>query len=72
MLMHMAYSSTFKSYQKSSISSVFTLDVDECITRPCINGGTCQNQYGSYSCVCKRGYTGKHCETSKLNLDDTL
>lgn len=47
-----------------------TLDVDECIARPCLNGGTCQNQYGNYSCVCRQGYGGRHCETSRLNLDN--
>lgn len=40
-------------------------DVNECNTRPCLNGGTCQNLPGSYKCNCKPGFIGKHCETGK-------
>ncbi|KXJ22803.1 fat-like cadherin-related tumor suppressor homolog isoform X2 [Exaiptasia diaphana] len=28
----------------------------------CSNGGTCQDDIGSYSCACPAGYTGEHCE----------
>lgn len=28
----------------------------------CNNGGTCQDDIGSYSCACPAGYTGEHCE----------
>lgn len=37
-------------------------DVDECRTRPCLNGGTCENLQGSYGCKCRAGFLGKHCE----------
>jgi len=28
---------------------------------PCLNGGTCQDQIGSYACVCAEGWTGANC-----------
>ena len=40
-------------------------DIDECRTRPCLNGGTCENLVGSYRCKCKLGFLGKYCETGK-------
>ncbi|CAH3141405.1 unnamed protein product [Porites lobata] len=37
-------------------------DINECNTRPCRNGGTCENLPGSYRCKCKPGFLGNHCE----------
>ena len=38
------------------------LDLDECSSTPCINGGTCVNKVGYYTCNCITGYTGTNCE----------
>lgn len=40
-----------------------------CISWPCQNNGTCAAQYekNSYVCVCRKGYTGKHCE---MDIDE--
>ena len=43
------------------------VDVDECLTNPCQNGGVCTNSIGSYLCTCAVGFTGVNCE---LNIDD--
>ena len=49
---------------KNKIKYMFglSLDVNECVTKPCRNGGTCENLQGSYRCKCKAGFLGKHCE----------
>ena len=39
-----------------------TEDVDECVTRPCQNGGSCTNLEGDYQCRCGDGFTGKNCQ----------
>ncbi|CAH2315845.1 crumbs homolog 2 isoform X5 [Pelobates cultripes] len=35
-----------------------------CTQNPCKNNGTCMPQTGSYTCLCKPGYTGQHCEVN--------
>ena len=41
----------------------FFIDIDECKTKPCINGGKCENLPGSYRCNCRSGFMGYHCQT---------
>ena len=45
------------------IPVVCSLDINECSSSPCLNGGTCTDGVNSYSCKCVAGYTGKDCET---------
>lgn len=37
-----------------------SIDVDECSSDPCRNGGICIDQQNSYYCQCLAGYTGNH------------
>ena len=39
-------------------------DVDECsqVVSPCLNGGSCTNVPGSFTCNCPVGWTGDYCE----------
>lgn len=37
-------------------------DINECDSRPCMNGGTCQDSYGTYKCTCPQGYQGLNCQ----------
>ncbi|KAG0725905.1 Neural-cadherin [Chionoecetes opilio] len=41
-------------------------DVDECLWRPCLHGGSCLNLQPGYLCVCAPGHLGDHCQWSKL------
>lgn len=40
-------------------------DVDECITQPCMNNGTCIDLISDYKCVCLGGFNGTNCTIGK-------
>ena len=40
------------------------LDIGECSSDPCQNGGTCIDEINAFTCMCMGGYTGDVCETS--------
>ena len=42
------------------------LDIDECGSDPCKNGGTCVDGIDSYTCTCVPGYSGHDCETGSV------
>ena len=46
------------------ITFIFS-DIDECVSAPCQNGGTCTDQVNSYVCQCAPGYTDLQCQTGK-------
>ena len=41
-------------------------DIDDCITRPCLNDGTCIDEVNGYTCACVDGYEGSICKTGML------
>ena len=44
-------------------------DIDECLSNPCLNGGTCTDQVNGYNCSCLPGSVGVNCETGKFNTN---
>ena len=48
----------------------FALDINECATSPCQNGGSCIDQINAYTCNCVDGYDGLNCENG--NKQTTL
>ena len=40
----------------------FVLDIDECVSNPCLNEGTCGDEIGGYSCTCPQGFSGPTCD----------
>uniref|UniRef100_A0A0A9W8L0 Protein crumbs homolog 2 n=2 Tax=Lygus hesperus TaxID=30085 RepID=A0A0A9W8L0_LYGHE len=41
------------------------INIDECLEKPCENGGICEDGINTYTCHCDRtGYTGTQCETN--------
>jgi len=45
------------------------LDVDECQSSPCLNGGSCLDDVSSFTCICSAGFTGSNCQN---DLDECL
>ena len=41
-------------------------NVNECLSNPCENGGTCVDVEGEFSCVCLEHWNGTLCETCTL------
>ena len=44
----------------------FTLDVNECSSNPCQNGGACYDFVNKFNCTCAAGYEGTLCETGEV------
>lgn len=44
------------------IFSLYSIDRNECLRNPCLNGATCVNTMGSYYCTCIDGWEGDLCD----------
>ena len=45
---------------------IFFPDINDCEKNGCMNNATCQDGVNSYDCLCRPGFTGDMCETSKI------
>ena len=43
-------------------SRILSIDINECSSNPCQNGGTCVDGINSHTCNCDLGYSGDNCE----------
>jgi len=44
------------------------VDIDECMGLPCLNGGSCINEFGNYTCNCTSaiGFAGRNCDRDQF------
>lgn len=43
------------------------ININECETNPCLNGGQCHDKINGFQCTCALGFAGQRCQT---NIDD--
>ncbi|XP_059936064.1 coagulation factor VII [Mesoplodon densirostris] len=55
----------FQSEERTNQFWISYNDGDQCASRPCQNGGSCEDQLQSYLCFCLDGFEGRNCETDK-------
>ena len=48
---------------------IVLIEIDECDSNLCGNGGTCNDYINEFNCTCASGYEGTLCETGNLILD---
>lgn len=53
----------------TSRGGILTVIQSDCVSFPCQHGGTCDIVSYGYRCDCRRGFSGKHCET---DMDECL
>ena len=46
----------------------YFIDINECISIPCLNGGTCKDEVNRYTCTCDPNHKGTHCEIGRLKF----
>ncbi|XP_060561281.1 protein jagged-1b-like [Ruditapes philippinarum] len=75
MVVYTTVSSTCLSNGTWTETNFTCIEINECESSPCQNGGVCNDLLGSYSCTCAEGWSGTNCGTgilcSKLCLPET-
>ena len=51
---------------------IFLVDIDECLSWPCLHGALCEDDANAYICLCPQGMNGTQCHTGTGKLDIAL
>ena len=46
--------------------AVLIWDTNDCVDVRCLKGGTCEDGFNAYTCLCNTGFEGDHCQTSRF------
>ena len=58
-------------YCPTGFSGVYCEQVKgHCVSQPCVNDGVCIQDGGTYTCVCRADFRGRHCQHQKLRGRD--
>ena len=47
------------------VARVVTLDIDECVSTPCVHGTCIEPMPAMFGCTCENGWTGQICDTGQ-------
>ena len=47
------------------VSKISIVDIDECESNPCQNGGTCLDGEDGFMCECPEGFEGQLCDQGR-------
>lgn len=48
------------------------VNVDECLSTPCLNNALCEDHDNDFLCLCKPGFGGRHCDKGSYQSDDVI
>jgi len=54
------------------VCCVCATEIDECMSDPCQNGGTCVDLINGYECRCTDEYTGVNCDRRQYHQDPLI
>ncbi|KAF6376175.1 coagulation factor VII [Rhinolophus ferrumequinum] len=55
----------FKNDERAKQFWISYKDENQCASNPCKNGGSCEDNFQSYICLCPDDFEGRNCETNK-------
>ncbi|XP_023260204.1 neurocan core protein-like, partial [Seriola lalandi dorsalis] len=57
--------------ESETVGDIRELDIDDCQSNPCQNGGTCIDEINSFVCLCLPSYGGATCEKDTEGCEHT-
>ncbi|XP_065196194.1 uncharacterized protein LOC135827668 [Sycon ciliatum] len=68
---HCMFSNPFNTVNTTTLSAS-VLDINECLSSPCANGGTCTSLVASFECSCPPAWAGETCSIPTRDYDECI